>query len=640
MQPPSESERSSLQSLTRLGQELAGTLAVDTAVQRVVALVDDVLRPDHALIVLHHPETDIPFVAYQSQYAKPQPNDPLVSLVISDGARVITGVDGNSFATTDLAPQVPAQSWLGSPIISRGKPIGAISLSCEEPGRYTEWHLDFLSTVTAQLGIALENIRLLQLLSVGKLEWEQTVDAIGQAFCLIDTQERIRRANRPFAALVDLPLTSLAGQPWRQVLEPAWRPAIEQAIKAAGSDQQFEVKVGTAMYTVGALQLGEPAGTTVLIVDDQTEKRRLQEQLIQSEKMSAIGQLIAGVAHDLNNPLASVVGFADFLIEGAAAPEALREPLAAIRNEAERAAKIVRSLLNFARKNEGERRLQPFVPILEETVLLLRNQLTALKIEAHLEVADDIPPIAVDANRLQQVFVNLVNNAAQAMEAAGIGDRIDIVAKKWMDGVALHIVDNGPGVPEEIVARVFEPFFTTKPEGEGTGLGLSICQGIVKEHGGRIILSPRPGGGADFTVELPGSSASIEEETPVSVELGRLKILVVDDEPHIQHYMRAALESWGHSVETASDGSEALDIVDTSTFDVIVTDLRMPTQDGREFYAELRERHPETARRVVFATGDTVRGDTMQFLESQGQPFLRKPFTLKELHDALARATQ
>lgn len=637
MQPPSEKQRSLLQSLTRLGQELAGTLAVDTAVQSVVAFIDEVLRPDHALIVLHHPDTNNPFVAYQSQYAKPQPDDPLVALVISDGPRVITGVGDDSFAAMSISPQVSARSWIASPITSRGKPIGAISLTSEEPGRYTEWQLDFLSTVTAQLGIALENIRLLQLLSIGKLEWEQTVDALSQAFCLVDRQERIRRANRAFAALVNLPLTTLGGRPWRDVLEPTWAPAIEQALKAVGSDQQVEIKVGTAIYTIGALPLGQPVGTTVLIFDDQTEKRRLQEQLIQSEKMSAIGQLIAGVAHDLNNPLASVVGFADFLIEEAAAPESLREPLEVIRNEAERAAKIVRSLLNFARKNEGERRLQPIGPILDETVMLLHNQLSALNIEISLEVADDIPPIAVDANQIQQVFVNLVNNAAQAMDADGVGDRVTILAKKWMDGVAVHIIDNGPGVPQEITEQVFEPFFTTKPEGEGTGLGLSICQGIVKEHGGRISLERRPGGGAEFTVELPGSAAPAQEEAPAAVELGHLKILVVDDEPHIQHYMRAALEAWGHSVQTASNGSEALTIVGSSTFDVIVTDLRMPTQGGREFYEELCQRNPDAAARVVFATGDTVRGDTMQFLESQGQPFLRKPFTLNELRDALAR---
>lgn len=640
MQPPSEDQRSSLRSLTRLGRELAGTLAVDSAVQRVVALVDDVLNPDHALIVLRDPDTDIPFVAYQSQYAKPKPDDPLISLVISDGPRVITGVGDDSFAALSVLPQVSAQSWLGSPIISRGKPTGAISLSSKEPGRFAEWQLDFLSAITAQLGIALENIRLLRLLSVGKLEWEQTVDAISQAFCLVDKQERIRRANRAFASLVHFPLTALRGRPWREVLEAAWTPTIEQALDAAGSDRQFEIKIGTTIYTVGALSLGQPVGTTVLIFDDQTERRRLQEQLIQSEKMSAIGQLIAGVAHDLNNPLASVVGFADFLIEGAGAPEGLREPLEVIRNEAERAAKIVRSLLNFARKNEGERRLQPIGPILEETVVLLRNQLTALKIETSLQVADDIPWIAVDANRLQQVFVNLVNNASQAMEAAGAGDRIDIVATKRMDGVAIQISDNGPGVPEEIAAHVFEPFFTTKPEGEGTGLGLSICQGIIKEHGGHISLEPRPGGGAEFTVELPGRTAPTEEERPATVELGHLRVLVVDDEPHIQHYLRATLEAWGHAVETASNGSEALTMVNSSTFDVIVTDLRMPTQGGREFYEELRERKPEAAGRVVFATGDTVRGDTMEFLESQGQPFLRKPFTLNELRDALARVTR
>ena len=257
-----------------------------------------------------------------------------------------------------------------------------------------------------------------------------------------------------------------------------------------------------------------------------------------------------------------------------------------------------------------------------------------------LGVADDLPPIAADANQLQQVFVNVVNNAAQAMDAAQVGDRITMTVEHWMDGVTVHFVDNGPGVPDEIAAHVFEPFFTTKPEGEGTGLGLSICQGIVKEHGGRMTYAPSPGGGATFTLELPGAIVSTDVEVPTTGEIGDLRILVVDDEPHILHYMRAALEAWGHSVQTANNGNEAWDVVHGSTFDVIVTDLRMPEQGGKDFYRALRAEMPEMAARVVFATGDTIRDDTMQFLESEGQPFLRKPFTLAELRDALIRVTR
>ncbi len=636
MPPPSEDQRSSLQSLTRLGQELAGTLALDTAVQRTATLLNDILSPDHILIVLYHPETHIPFVAHHAQYAKPRPDDPLIDLVINEGPRVLTNAD--ELTGLGSQPVVPMSSWLGAPILARGKPIGAISLSSVVSGRFVQWHLDWLCAVTAQLGIALENIRLLQLLSIGKLEWEQTVDAIGQAFCLVDSHDSIRRANRAFARLVDIPLTAVGGRRWREVLEPAWAPAIEQALAAAGTGRQFEVTIGPSTYTVAALRLVQPPDTAVLMFDDETEKHRLQEQLIQSEKMSAIGQLIAGVAHDLNNPLASVVGFADFLIDGARAPETLREPLEAIRNEAERAAKIVRSLLNFARKNEGERRAQQIGPILEATELLLRNQLTALAVEIELDVADDLPRISVDANQLQQVLVNLVTNAAQAMHASGEGDRVTLGAEPWLDGVAVTITDNGPGVSSNIAERIFEPFFTTKPEGEGTGLGLSICQGIIKEHGGRIHYAPGDIGGAKFTIEIPGATTHVEDVEEPPVELGRLRILVVDDEPHIQHYMRAALEAWGHTVATAANGEEALARVAEVTFDVVVTDLRMPTQGGREFYTVLREQYPETAHRVVFATGDTIRGDTMEFLESQGQPYLRKPFTLGELREALVRA--
>jgi len=246
-----------------------------------------------------------------------------------------------------------------------------------------------------------------------------------------------------------------------------------------------------------AIPMAEP-GSAVLVFEDQTDRRRLQEQLIQSEKMSAIGQLIAGVAHDLNNPLASVVGFSDFLAEAGDVPPSLQEPLQVIRQEAERAATIVKNLLSFARSQEGERTRQPIRALLDSTLALLRNQLMAHKVEATLEVEPGLPDVEVNANQIKQVFVNVINNACQAIASDAPSGRIWITARRVRDSIAVSVTDSGPGMTEDLAARVFEPFFTTKREGEGTGLGLSISQGIMKEHGGRITLDTRPGGGASL----------------------------------------------------------------------------------------------------------------------------------------------
>jgi two-component system NtrC family sensor kinase len=241
----------------------------------------------------------------------------------------------------------------------------------------------------------------------------------------------------------------------------------------------------------------------VLVLEDHTEKRRLQDQLIQSEKMSAVGQLISGVAHELNNPLASVLGFADYLIENSDIPPNLAEPLKVIQQEAQRAAGIVKNLLTFGRKQDLERRPVALGEVIERTAALLKNQLIQKKAELVVEIAAGLPEVHGSPNQLQQVFVNLVNNAAHAIAGTGRPGTVTVRARPWLDGVAIDVADTGPGVPAALAERVFEPFFTTKREGEGTGLGLSICQGLVKEHGGRLSLQPSRGAGATFTVELP-----------------------------------------------------------------------------------------------------------------------------------------
>ncbi|HEX5004239.1 MAG TPA: ATP-binding protein, partial [Gemmatimonadales bacterium] len=488
--------------------------------------------------------------------------------------------------------------------------------------------------------LALENLGREAAHEEARRAWERMVDAVPYALCLVDASGRARRANRAFADLVKSPTTAIAGRPWLALVPPAWGEGLAESLAASGSGREVQLRAGSRTFGVSAYPIGPVPGDAVLVFDDQTDRRKLQDQLIQSEKMSAIGQLIAGIAHDLNNPLASVIGFADFLLEGQDVPPPLVEPVRVIQQEAERAANIVRNLLNFARKQDHARRPVSLEPLLDATLTLLRTQMGSRRVELLLDIEEGLPTIDADVGQVQQVFVNLINNAAAAIESAARAGRVIVRARSWRDGVSVEVSDDGPGMPPEVAAQVFEPFFTTKPEGQGTGLGLSICQGILKEHGGRLTLSTAPGKGARFTVELPGSRGEPVPPAPAlePATTAPLRILVIDDEPHILHYMRATLEAWGHGVEVAGDGAEGLELAAAGGFDLILSDLRMPRLTGREFFAALQERNPEAASRVVFSTGDTVHGDTTAFLETHAHPFLNKPFSLAELRALLNRA--
>ena len=624
--------------LTLLSQELAGAYRPATAVELAARALVEILAPSRLSIVLLDTETNRLALAYDSAPEPARIDDPLLQLALRRGPLLLARevvTEARALGVT-LDQDAPA-SWIGAPLFAAGQLIGAVSLSADRPGAFRPDDLLVVGAVVAQVAVGLENARLVELLSSAKREWEQTVDAITQGICIIDAQGTVRRANRVFADLVQTPITAIPGRPWLALLPPPWAEPVGRAVMER-TPTTVELRAGERPLILSTIPLADP-GAAVLVFEDQTDKRRLQDQLIQSEKMSAIGQLIAGVAHDLNNPLASVVGFSDFLVEAGDVPPALLEPLQVIRQEAERAATIVKNLLSFARSQEGERKVQPIGPILESTLALLRNQLMAHKVEATLETEPDLPDLELSANQIKQVFVNLINNAAQAIASDGRSGRIWITAKRWLDGVAVTVADNGPGIPEEIAQHVFEPFFTTKREGEGTGLGLSICQGIVKEHGGRMTLDTRPGAGVTFTVELPGgvnTPRPLPSVEPIA-ETPPLRVLVVDDEPHILYYMRSTLESWGHTVEVATDGAYALERILADPFDAIICDLRMPHLGGREMYHRLAQQNPQAAQRIIFATGDTVRGDTLQFLETLGRPYLHKPFTLTELRRMLGR---
>ena len=565
---------------------------------------------------------------------------PLFELATRRGALLVAGSDlENLLAAEGLGvPDGLDGSWCLVPLLARGRITGVVAVR-SLTRRFAAEDLELLEALATQASVALESAHLVDLHDDGRRSWQEVVDALALALCIVDRSGRIRRANRAFAGLVDAPLATLVGRPWTTFAPPEWRAEIRRVLDEPGSGTEVPLRLGDRTFTVSAVPTNESdRSVAVLLFDDQTERRRLYDQLLQSEKMSAIGQLIAGVAHDLNNPLASVVGFADFLGEVRDVPPQLREPLAVIREEAERASGIVKSLLTFARKQERQRRSTQLGTLLDSTQVLLRNELLAQHVEMRIEVEPDLPAVDIDPNQIQQVFVNLIHNAAHAIASTGRPGEIVVRARRWLDGVDVEIADNGPGMTPELASQVFDPFFTTKPEGQGTGLGLSISQGIVREHGGRITLATESGAGSTFTVHLPAGTPVpvVAEAPPPARSASRLSVLVVDDEPHILHYMRATLETWGHAVAVAADGSEALELANAQHFDLIISDLRMPRLGGREFYHELEASHPHVARRLVFSTGDTVRGDTLEFLEELGRPFLHKPFSLAELRSLLA----
>jgi len=628
-----------LESMTRLGESLAGVIHVESVVAHLVVTINELFEPDGLTIALSEPEHINPRIV---EAVGPPHLVPPTTVWDAFRAHGVLSEDPAHAALIMANWANPPKAWMGAPITADRHKLGLVFLARNGPELFTATDLAVLRPVLAQTAIALVNSHLLSLLEAGKQEWEQTVDAVPDAFCIVGREGEVRRANRAFADLVHTPVEEVVGRRWEELVPDGAKQAIARALAYPSAEEQHEVKLGGRLFGTRAHPIGRRSDRYVLVLEDQTDKRSLQDQIAQSAKMSAIGQLIAGIAHDLNNPLASVAGFAEYLVQtGEDIPPRIVEPLRAIHQDAERASNIVKNLLTFARAQQGGRRPLAIGKVLDVTLMLLNNQLLAYHVQTKVRIDNDLPHVEGNATQLQQVFVNVITNAAQAIHSSGLGSTIFITAERWLDGLAVTVENDGPSIPEEVADRVFEAFFTTKPEGEGTGLGLSICHGIVTEHGGKIYLLDEPiqaRSGCAFRIELPGSDSPFLAPTITPQEPQGLRVLVVDDEPHILHYMRAALEDWGHSVTVASDGREAMHIITNESFDVIITDLRMPRVGGKEFFEILAQRRPEAAQQVVFCTGDTVDTDTLSFLENVNRPHIKKPFSLGELRAVLSEA--
>jgi len=380
------------------------------------------------------------------------------------------------------------------------------------------------------------------------------------------------------------------------------------------------------------------------VLRDVTERKKLQDQardvyqqLVQAEKLAALGQTMSGVAHELNNPLATILACAERLA-GRPMDDGTRRDLDAIHNAADRAARIVRNLQTFARKRHTTRTTVELNHVVTETIALRAYEQRAANVVIVQALAAGLPPIFADPHQIQQILLNLIINAEQAMlDAHGRGT---LILRTWhdpdRDAVVLEVHDDGPGMPVEVQAKVFDPFFTTKAVGKGTGLGLTVAYAIAHEHGGRLRVESGSGGGASFYLELPvGGTAVRAPEPPRPATLPPVpkgsRALVIEDEQALGDAVAASLGDEGFVVDRAADGEEGLARLRERVYEVVICDLKMPKVDGVALFAEVSRRMPEQKSKIVFVTGDVAGTDTERFLEESGCRWIAKPFRLRDL---------
>jgi signal transduction histidine kinase/ActR/RegA family two-component response regulator len=415
-----------------------------------------------------------------------------------------------------------------------------------------------------------------------------------------------------------------------------------------------------------------------------------RQQLVQREKLAAVGQLVSGVAHELNNPLQGVLGYAELLLASTPAATEVEE-LRAIHDSANRAAGIVRNLMTFAGRTTSARGWQQINRVVRDAIAAREGALQKAGINLTCDAADRLPLVYIDAGRLEDVITNLIQNAEAAIAARRAGKSINRMVPDRVPGdiriatrlqheperIFVEVTDNGSGLKDQDLMRVFDPFFTTREVGEGAGLGLSVCYGIVREHGGLITARNGEAGGAVFTIELPVVAESLvaaaagaavaapgaarripivaaDPRTPPpapahvvlpqpkdAVDMGgrRRKALVVDDEESNAALVRRVLAGAGYDVESTTLSRRALVMIERTAYDAVVADVRMPELSGQELYGRVCQIRPEMAGRFIFITGDIDGEDTREFLDQSSCSYFMKPFNLERLTAAVDRLT-
>jgi len=535
------------------------------------------------------------------------------------------------------------------PISRRRERIGAVAVTSSTPRVFTPVEIERVEAMADLLTMTLSNAELVESLRQAEWRFRTLFRAAPDVVLTVLQSGRVREANDAVRDVAGIDPVHLVGRMLADIVVPDDRAVVTDALARAieGTATRCEVRVAREhssprVVAFAASRLPEADPPAALVIGrDVTAERDLRARLVETERLAAVGELVAGVAHEVNNPLSSISAFAQLLLRDPSLPAAHRDPIEVIKSETARASQVVKDLLAFARRSENRREALDLDTLVERTLRLRGFQLADANVGVDLQLHRDLPPVLADARQLQQVVLNLVTNAVQAMAPLG-GGTLRVVTRPLPGSVVLEIGDTGLGIAEGARAHIFEPFFTTKREGEGTGLGLSVSYGIITAHGGSIGIAHTSERGTTMVVSLPAASdpavdvSAARARPPIAARspLAGLRILVVEDEP----LLRAGLESFaalrGFTVVAASNGEAALEALEQTSVDAIVCDLRMPGMDGAALHEILRRDRPGLAARTVFVTGD-VTGRVARGGAIARQPVLKKPFSLDRLEELL-----
>jgi len=652
---------SELFSLQELSYVLSDSLELDRIVEQVVRYAVRFLDAQGALLALVGDAASDPLhVAAAEGTLAPLrgqriPVDDAGLIARSTGREHLELVRNSGAEPTSITQGFQAAAAAAVPLRSHGSVIGTLIITDPREGVFVPEDIRLLSTLATHAAVVIANARFFEMVRRAKEQWETAFDALSEGIAVVDDEGRVRRSNRAMASLLNMPLQNVVGTPIGEALLGTPNALLELLAATRRGDRPAPL-VARSERLRRALRVNAariPGATTeqsiVVMVEDVTEQQALETQLVQSEKLAAVGQLVSGVAHELNNPLTSIAGLSEFLLEQKELGKKDRGHLQVIQEQAERAGRIVRNLLTFARKGAAERVPVDLNDVIRRTLSLMAYDLKLKDVKVERELSGALPEVLGDRHGLQQVVLNLVSNAAHAVSENPRERSREVTVSTWFDGqVHLRVADNGPGIPEDLLPSVFTPFFTTKEPGKGTGLGLSITYSIVESHGGQITIEPRgPRGGAAFRVDLPPAPADAVRPalTPVhgtatvnAASSVKRTILLVDADPAVQRTIKALFARDGHDVEVAGDPQHALDLAQRGGFDLVITDARAmaPGKRGTLLAEELVARLPALRERIIVATGD-VRPSTEETLARLGVRYVRKPFNLRDLRVEAAR---
>jgi len=546
----------------------------------------------------------------------------------------------------DLLLRKGYRSLLVLPLTFGKEVMGVLFLRGEQVAQFDEEALRFCKIAAGVSANALKNALLYRDMKETGEKLRRILDSTPDMIVATDISGSVTEYNRGAAALTGVEAQRAIGGSLAELIggavpDPAAYEPTEVSFRRADGEE-IEVSLVCAPLHGPA---GEPAGT-VWIGRDVTKLRHVERSLAQAERLSSLGEIVAGVAHELNNPLSGVVGYAELLRANAEDPEQIQD-LQKIVDSAMRCQKIVMKLLSFARKQPAAKRFHDLNACVHVVVDLKSYHLQSSEIETVLELDPELPGSCFDFQQIEQVILNLLNNAEQAIGSVRRSGKIVLRTVTENGAVFVEVEDDGPGVPEDVQPRIFDPFFSTKALGKGTGLGLSVSYGIVREHEGDIEIRSHGERGVCFRVSLPVIEGPAEPPEPPLEAIDRAEnqlrgrtVLVAEDEPTVLELLARLLRQEGAEVTQARDGQEAWDRMGERDFDLVVADVRMPNLSGKELYQRVAAERPELLRRFVFATGDLMRPETSAFLAGLPNRILTKPLEVETVRRVLSQALE